>query len=402
MTFNSPVLERGGRPREKESSAMASNYSLKSIALLLCLSSAGAFVSRPSSAVPPPSFTQFSSRTTSSNGNNINARRSCRLSSTSDSAQSVAASTDDAVSDPATTITVALTRELGKNDKLEKTLTAHPGLQMMGLNLNVIELPCIEHADGDDLAKLVDILSSADGGDSISYFDYVVITSPEAARVLASAVEQSDMASLDVFNDSVQVAAVGKATGKALEKLGIAVDFVPSQATGETLSAELPAVEGAQRTKILYPASAKARNDIQEGLEARTNDANDVAVFDFTRLNTYDTVPATFNPSQMSDVDDIEITCFGSPSAVNAWLENMDVKFNLQDMDEEEKKKLGAQGNGNVLAACIGTTSARAVLESGRWNAMDIYYPKENPGVDSWADSIVQACGDVLERKFWS
>jgi hypothetical protein len=80
----------------------------------------------------------------------------------------------------------------------------------------------------------------------------------------------------------------------------------------------------------------------------------------------------------------------------------MDVKYNLQDVDEEAKKKLGARGNGNVLAACIGTTSARAVLESGRWNAMDIYYPKENPGVDSWADSIVQACGDVLERKFWS
>ena len=381
---------------------MTCNYSLKPIAILLCLSSAGAFVARPSSAIPPPSFARFSSRTTSSCCKNIHARRPCRLSSMSDSAQSVAASTDDAVSDPTTTITVALTRELGKNDKLERTLTAHPGLQMMGLNLNVIELPCIEHADGDDLAKLVDILSSSDSDDSISDYDYVVITSPEAARVLASAIEQANMASLDTFNDSVQVAAVGKATGKALEKLGIDVNFVPSQATGETLSAELPAVEGAGRTKILYPASAKARNDIEEGLEARTNDADDAAVFDFTRLNTYDTVPATFSPSQMSHVDDIEIACFGSPSAVNAWLENMDVKYNLQDMDEEEKKKLGAQGNGNVLAACIGTTSARAVLESGRWNAMDIYYPKENPGVDSWADSIVQACGDVLERKFWS
>lgn len=377
-------------------------YPSKSIALLLlCITCSSAFVSRPSAAVPPPAVGQLScsGRPTGKNARRLHA---CRLSSSSDSAQSVAASTDDAVTDPATTITVALTREVGKNGKLEKTLTAHPGLKMMGLNLNVIELPCIEHADGDDLAKLVDILSNTNSEGSISDYDYVVITSPEAARVLASAIEQSNMASLDAFNDSVQVAAVGKATGKALEKLGIDVDFVPSQATGETLAAELPAMGGSQRTKILYPASTKARNDIQEGLEARTNDADDAAIFDFTRLNTYDTVPAAFNPTQMSRVDGIEIACFGSPSAVNAWLENMDVKYNLQDMDEEGKKKLGAQGNGNVLAACIGTTSARAVLESGRWNAMDIYYPKENPGVDSWADSIVQACGDVLERKFWS
>ena len=268
----------------------------------------------------------------------------------------------------------------------------------MGLHLNVVELPCIEHAEGDELPKLVDILSS----DAIGTYHYVVITSPEAARVLASAIDESDIDDMQKFNDSIKVAAVGKATGKALEKLGMSVDFVPSQATGETLAAELPSIEGAECTKVLYPASAKARNDIQDGLEARTNDADDAATFEFTRLNTYDTVPATLTASQMSRVDDIEIACFGSPSAVSSWLQNMDVKYNLQDVDDEAKKKLGAEGNGNVLAACLGTTSARAVLESGRWNAMDIYYPKENPGLDSWVDSIVQACGDVLEKKFWS
>mmetsp|Transcript_34300 Transcript_34300/g.100886 ORF Transcript_34300/g.100886 Transcript_34300/m.100886 type:complete len:384 (-) Transcript_34300:138-1289(-) len=368
----------------------------------LCISSASAFVSRPSSAGGVPFALR--QQLPSSAAPNVFFRRLGSTSSDSSQAVTGDASTEGkATSDPATTITVAVTRELGKNTKLETTLTSHPGLQMMGLNLNVIELPSIEHAEGEDLPKLVEILSDGDdSGGAIGAYDYVVITSPEAARVLASAIDESDMESTQTFNDSVQVAAVGKATGKALEKSGIDVDFVPSQATGETLAAELPAIEGAECTKIIYPASAKARNDIQEGLEARTNDADDVAIFDFTRLNTYDTVPATFTASQMSQVDDIEIACFGSPSAVNAWLQNMDVKYNLQDVDEEEKKKLGAQGNGNVLAACIGTTSARAVLESGRWNAMDIYYPKENPGVDTWADSIVQASGDVLERKFWS
>ena len=163
---------------------MARSYPFKPIALLslLCITCASAFVSRPSAAVPPPAVGQLSCSGTCKNARRLHA---CRLSSSSDSAQSVAASTDDAVTDPATTITVALTREVGKNGKLETTLTAHPGLKMMGLNLNVIELPCIEHADGDDLAKLVDILSNTNSEGSISDYDYVVITSPEAARVLA-------------------------------------------------------------------------------------------------------------------------------------------------------------------------------------------------------------------------
>ena len=368
------------------------NYSLSTciIIALQCISSASAFVSRPSSLAGVPLAVQPSTQ-------NVLCRR---LSTSSESSLAVTgdASATGSSSDPVTAITVALTRELGKNTKLEGALTSHPGLRMMGLHLNVVELPCIEHAEGDDLPKLVDILSS----DSINNYHYVVITSPEAARVLASAIDESDIEDMQKFNDVIKVAAVGKATGKTLEKLGIFVDFVPSQATGEILAAELPHIDRAECTKVLYPASSKARNDIQDGLEARTSDADDAATFEFTRLNTYDTVPATFTASQMSQVDDIEIACFGSPSAVSSWLQNMDVKYNLQDVDDEAKKKLGAKGNGNVLTACIGTTSARAVLESGRWNAMDIYYPKENPGVDSWAESIVQACGDVLEKKFWS
>lgn len=364
------------------------NNSLSTCILIatLCISSASAFVSRPLYTAGNPLPTPVLCR---------------RLSTSSESSHAVTGDATTATgssSDAATTITVALTRELGKNTKLEGALTSHPGLRMMGLHLNVVELPCIEHAEGDELPKLVDILSS----DTIGTYHYVVITSPEAARVLASAIDESGIDDMQKFNDIIKVAAVGKATGKALEKFGMSVDFVPSQATGETLAAELPSIEGAECTKVLYPASAKARNDIQDGLEARTNDTDDAATFEFTRLNTYDTVPATFTASQMSLVDDIEIACFGSPSAVSSWLQNMDVKYNLQDVDEEAKKKLGAEGNGNVLAACIGTTSARAVLESGRWNAMDIYYPKENPGLDSWTDSIVQACGDVLEKKFWS
>ena len=101
-------------------------------------------------------------------------------------------------------------------------------------------------------------------------------------------------------------------------------------------------------------------------------------------------------------IDEIDVACFGSPSSVEAWLKNIDRARGFEDLDEDAKKKLGPDGNGNVLAACIGTTSARACLESGRWHATDIYYPKEDPGVESWAQSAAQAVADTLERKFWA
>ncbi|CAB9513087.1 Uroporphyrinogen-III Synthase [Seminavis robusta] len=293
-------------------------------------------------------------------------------------------------------ISVALTREQGKNNKLQKALDEHQGIEMMPMSLNAMEMPCIEHAPGDDQSTLVDILST----DKIQEYDYVVITSPEAARVLAASIQES---TADRLGDDVQVAAVGKATAKTLEKLGLSVDFVPSQATGETLASELPPIGDNNNndgpTRILYPASAKAKNDIQEGLMARNT--NDTVIFEFTRLNTYDTVSATFNDEQLSLIDDIDVVCFGSPSSVTAWLDNVDRARGFTELSDEEKRMMGPDGNGNVLAACIGTTSARACLESGRWHAADIYYPKVDPGVENWAWSTAQAVGDVVERKFW-
>jgi len=264
----------------------------------------------------------------------------------------------------------------------------HEGIKRMGFNFETIELPCIEHADSKDKGELVNLFKSGE----IQSFDYVVVTSPESARVLASAMNESGVA-FDTFHQSVNVAAVGKATNEALLKVGIRTEFVPSQANGATLSAELPSINTNENgvTRVLYPASAKARNDIQDGLMARKN-KDGKQLFEFKRLNTYDTVPATFTKEQLTQIDDIQIACFGSPSAVEAWLKN--VEFNNLD---QEKKNLGS--NGNVVAACIGSTSAKAVLDSGRWSSKDLYYPKENPGVESWVASIALAMGDVMKRK---
>lgn len=244
-------------------------------------------------------------------------------------------------------ITVAVTREDGKNGKLIEQIENNEILQNQ---VEILELPCIEHASGPDYDSLEETLASGP-------WDYVAVTSPEAAKVVASA--------WDVVRDNpIPVAAVGKATEKALEKYGIPVTFVPSKATAETLAKELE-LKG-EGTTLLYPASARAKETLQNGLKARG--------FAVTRLNTYDTVTATWTEEQREQAKRVNIVCFASPSSIKGWL-------------------LNTNNNKDVVAACIGETSATA-CRGHSWVESQIYFP-ESPGIEGWIDAIRFAVEDI-------
>lgn len=248
---------------------------------------------------------------------------------------------------------VALTRELGKNVKLTAALKE---FQAQG-KIKIHELPCIAHADGPDYDQLKDILRK-------ERWDYVAITSPEAARVLASAWPYGSTTTAA----TPSIAAVGKATELALNEASIPVAFCPSKATAEVLVQELPAVNAShERPKVLYPASAKAQETLQIGLEARG--------FAVTRLNTYDTVTAVWNEQEKAAAETCQIVCLASPSALKGWLKN-------------------SNDNRSVLAACIGETSANACRKHG-WTDDSIFYPETNPGMEGWVqavESAIHAC----------
>lgn len=244
-------------------------------------------------------------------------------------------------------ITVAVTREEGKNAKLIKMIEETDNLRDQ---VEILELPCIEHSSGPDYDRLQSTLVNGS-------WDYVAVTSPEAAKVVASV--------WDAIRDNpVSVAAVGKATEKTLEKFGITVNFVPSKATAETLSEELHLI--GEGSTILYPASARAQDTLQKGLEARG--------FKVTRLNTYDTVTASWTDEQKEKAKRVKVACFASPSSIKGWLLNTD-------------------GNKEVVAACIGETSATA-CRGHSWSEGQIYYP-ESPGIEGWVDSILSAVKDM-------
>lgn len=252
-------------------------------------------------------------------------------------------------------IVIAMTREEGKNGKLQKQLTEQLEKANLLDRVDIVELPCIAHADGPDLDKLGETLTN-------QAWDYVAITSPEAARVLATAWD----ADAFVSHPPPRVAVVGKATEAALSKAGIPVAFCPSKATAKALVQELPATS--ESTTLLYPASAKAAQTLQDGLTQRG--------FQVTRLDTYDTVTATWSTDQKSIAANTKIVCVASPSSLNGWLVNTD-----------------ESGKPAFLAACIGETSAKACRDNGL-DEEQIFYP-EKPGIPGWVGAIQEALESI-------
>ncbi|TVU48149.1 hypothetical protein EJB05_07775 [Eragrostis curvula] len=232
---------------------------------------------------------------------------------------------------------VVLTRERGKNAKLIAALEKH--------NIQPLELPLIKHVDGPDTDKLSDVLRN-------DKFDWITVTSPEAAAVFLRGWKAAGC-------PKVRIAVVGAGTARVFDEVSLSDDqsleiaFSPSKALGKVLALELP--RGSEGPcKVLYPASAKAGHEIQNGLSNRG--------FEVTRLNTYTTVPVQdVEPLTLKLAVSAPVVAVASPSALRAWL-------NLVSQVDDW----------NNAVACIGETTASAAKTLG---LKRVYYPT-SPGLD--------------------
>ncbi|KAJ8903676.1 hypothetical protein NDN08_004778 [Rhodosorus marinus] len=236
---------------------------------------------------------------------------------------------------------VGLTRERGKNDKLAKLLGDR--------GIPYKELPCIEFVDGDDRPQLAGLLQGE--------WDWVVVTSPEAAMVLSEELLKADS------RGQWKVASVGKATADVLRDKGISVSFTPSRATAEDLCKELPDPAG----KVLFPASKLASETVFDRLSERG--------FSVSRINTYSTEPAQWDEEQKKSSEAVDIVAVGSPSALKGWI--------------------AQTGRVPHTTACIGGTSAKASKKQG---VEGVFFP-ENPGVEGWVKSVEEACEHLRARQ---
>lgn len=235
---------------------------------------------------------------------------------------------------------VVATREQGKNGKLISGLEKH--------GISCIELPLIEHAPGPDRDKLPELLRR--GG-----FDWVAVTSPEAAAVLLEGWEKAG-------RPQMRVAVVGGGTRDALVAAGVEPAFTASKAYGKIMGAELPHVPGGTDV-VLYPASARASGDLQASLEA--------SGFAVDCVRTYDTVGVSaVDPGLLARALEADVVTFGSPSAVKAWV-----------------ALVGAEAARGTVSVCIGATSARACEAAGMARVL---YP-DSPGIEGWVDTVREA-----------
>lgn len=232
------------------------------------------------------------------------------------------------------------TREAGKNGKLVKALEQH--------NIACVELPLIEHAAGPDRDRLPSLLQA--GG-----FDWVAITSPEAATVFLEGWRAAG-------SPEVRIATVGGGTAEVLEAAGVQPAFTPTKALGKVMGSELPHILGGSDV-VLYPASVKASTDLQDSLGA--------AGFKVNRINTYNTVGvSSVDPHALEQALAADVITFGSPSAVKAWVA-------LVGLEAAQKK----------VSVCIGSTSARACESAG---LTQVLHP-DAPSIESWVGCVLEA-----------
>jgi uroporphyrinogen-III synthase len=120
----------------------------------------------------------------------------------------------------------------------------------------------------------------------------------------------------------------------------------------------------------LYPCSCRASTELQDGLAARS-----CAV---TRMNTYDTVPASSLPPDARQLAaQAAVVTFASPSAIKAY-----VKLLLPS----PPLAAGCE-HPHPPVACIGHTSAAAAVRAG---LRRVHYP-DSPGVEGWALAVQAA-----------
>lgn len=182
-------------------------------------------------------------------------------------------------------------------------------------------------------------------------FDWIVITSPEAGSVFLEAWKAAG-------TPNVNVGVVGAGTASVFDDVlqfsnrSLNVAFAPSKATGKVLASELP--KNGVKCRVLYPASAKASNEIEEGLSNRG--------FEVTRLNTYTTVQVQHvDQMRLQEALSTPVVAVASPSSVRAWV-----------------KLISDSKSWNNSVACIGETTA---LSAKRLGLQNVYYP-EQPGLE--------------------
>jgi uroporphyrinogen III methyltransferase/synthase len=161
--------------------------------------------------------------------------------------------------------------------------------QIRALGGEPVEYPTIDFAPLSDFRELDNALVR------VQEFDWVVFTSVNGVRFVADRLRTLGQDPLSLA--SAKIAAIGPATARALEQIGLHVDFVPTKFHGAQIAIELPIERGA---RALLLRADIASDELARGLAVRG-----VAVTD---VDTYRTVTPARPYAKLREIDAITFT----------------------------------------------------------------------------------------------
>lgn len=168
---------------------------------------------------------------------------------------------------------------------------------------------------------------------SLGALDWVAVTSPASAEVLAPALVATPVAP--------RVAAVGRATAGALQRYGVPVAHVGPGPGGETLAGSIPDLRG--RT-VLLPRSSRGRSETEVALRRAGAEVWSLAIY---RTETPALGPDGLAPLRAG----VDALLFTSPTTITGFLALTGAE--------------GPQWLAQAHVVCLGPTTAAAAREAG-------------------------------------
>lgn len=173
--------------------------------------------------------------------------------------------------------------------------------------------------------------------DTMNRYSWLALTSQHAVRAVAMRLSEQGWDARILA--STRIAAMGPATARALRRMGLRADFVPTVHTGAALIAEWAAAHPLRRATILYPRADIAGTALAERLRAHGAIVTDVIAY----ATVHQTPPAWAVAELQRGADAI---VFASPSAARSY----------------HALRLTA---GSAKIACLGPTTASAARDLG-------------------------------------
>lgn len=223
---------------------------------------------------------------------------------------------------------VVVTRSADQADPFAETLRA--------LGATPVLVPSIQSAPAPDPAALAAAARSLRGA------RWAVFTSPSGVRHSADALAEAWPDGLPA-----PVAAVGPGTAEAARERGLDAAFVPSEASGDALAAELPVASG---DRVVLFRSDIARRAVAERLRQRGADALDAVAY----RTVEGALPADVARALRQKPDAVTFT---SPSAVRGFLAGL--------AGAGGAPGLGGVPLGGVPLVAIGPVTAQALRDAG-------------------------------------